>query len=295
MARILIVDDSSVDRHLAGSLLGKRDDMTVAYAADGQEGLAAIDRQPPDLVLTDLQMPGLNGLELVEQVRAKHPLVPVILMTAHGSEEIAIQALQRGAASYVPKRNLAQDLLDTVEHVLSVATARSSRERMQECLMRVESEYILDNDPGLVPAMVGRLREGLEGMKLCDETGLIRVTIALSEALTNAIIHGNLEVGSALRGSDDVGYEQLVQERRRQKPFRDRRVTVLAQEMLHEARYIIRDEGPGFNPSTLPDPTDPANMEKASGRGLLLIRTFMDQVYHNEHGNQITMIKRRDP
>jgi anti-sigma regulatory factor (Ser/Thr protein kinase) len=61
-----------------------------------------------------------------------------------------------------------------------------------------------------------------------------------------------------------------------------------------EAHYVIRDEGPGFNPFVLPDPTAPENLDKLSGRGLLLIRTFMDDVSYNETGNQITLVKRRD-
>ena len=55
---------------------------------------------------------------------------------------------------------------------------------------------------------------------------------------------------------------------------------------------MIRDEGPGFDPDGLPDPTDPENLTKASGRGVLLIRTFMDEVRFNDTGNEITMIKR---
>ncbi len=61
------------------------------------------------------------------------------------------------------------------------------------------------------------------------------------------------------------------------------------------ATFVIRDEGNGFDPATLPDPTDPANLGKVSGRGLLLIQTFMDRVEHNAKGNQITMIKYRTP
>ena len=110
MATILVVDDSPVDRHLAGKLLEKHAGLTVAYATDGRDALTVMERSAPDLVLTDLQMPEMNGLELVEEIRIHYPTVPVILMTAHGSEEIAIQALRVGAASYVPKRNLAKDL-----------------------------------------------------------------------------------------------------------------------------------------------------------------------------------------
>ena len=63
--------------------------------------------------------------------------------------------------------------------------------------------------------------------------------------------------------------------------------------------FVIRDEGPGFDASSLPDPTDPANLEKRSGRGLLLIRAFMSDVRHNDRGNEVMLTyrlqKRPDP
>src|SRR5262245_41439339 len=130
MATVLVVDDNPVDRHLAGALLAKRPELKVVYADNGRQALALLQEHPPDLILTDLHMPEMDGLELVVEVRKDFPLVPVILMTAYGSEEIAIQALQKGAASYVPKRNLAQDLTDTVENVLSLAQASRSQTRL---------------------------------------------------------------------------------------------------------------------------------------------------------------------
>jgi anti-sigma regulatory factor (Ser/Thr protein kinase) len=60
-----------------------------------------------------------------------------------------------------------------------------------------------------------------------------------------------------------------------------------------QAVYVIRDEGPGFDPSTSPDSTDPVNLERTTGRGLLLIRSYMDGVAFNRAGNRITLTKRR--
>jgi anti-sigma regulatory factor (Ser/Thr protein kinase) len=130
--------------------------------------------------------------------------------------------------------------------------------------------------------------------KICDENGLLRIAVALREALSNAVLHGNLEVSSELRAHDERGYYALMEKRKSEEPFEDRYVYVSVEESPAEAVYIIRDEGPGFDPASLPDPTDPANLERASGRGLLLIRTFMDEVRHNKRGNEITLVKRAD-
>ena len=96
-----------------------------------------------------------------------------------------------------------------------------------------------------------------------------------------------------MRETDEKGYYRLAKERRYQEPFRDRRVRVIATLTRDEATFVVRDEGLGFDPSLLPDPTDPSNLGKVSGRGLLLIQTFMDHVEHNPTGNEITMMKRR--
>ena len=86
----------------------------------------------------------------------------------------------------------------------------------------------------------------------------------------------------------------MAAERQKQKPYCDRRVYVLAKDVPEGSTYVIRDEGPGFDPRKLPDPLDPENFEKVSGRGLLLIRTFMDDVRHNSKGNEITLFKRAE-
>jgi CheY-like chemotaxis protein len=293
MPMILVVDDNSVDRALASDLLRKQPGWRVVEATSGRDALDVLARQSPDLVLTDLIMPDMNGLALVEQVRALQPLLPVILMTAYGNEEVAVQALRLGAASYVPKANLARDLVESVESVLNLAQADRQQQRLQECLTRTESYYELENDPELVPPLVGQLQQVLARLKICDELDRIRAGVALQEALINAIQHGNLEAPSALREEDERAFQNLIRQRRQQAPYGQRRVHVLVRATPTEALFLIRDEGPGFDPSTLADPTDPKNLEKATGRGLLLIRTFMDEVRHNALGNQITMVKRR--
>jgi len=290
---VLVVDDSPVDRRLASGLLEKQARVRTVGAANGREALALIVQERPSLVLTDMQMPEMDGLELVEEMRQRHPLVPVILMTANGSEDIAVKALQTGAASYVPKRLLDKELAHTVEQILHAATVDRRRQKILECVVEMDCRLVLENDPALVPPLVVHFQEQLLRMGLCDENSKIRVGVALEEAVLNAIYHGNLEMSSDLRQDGGDAYQKQAAERRVAQPYAPRRVHMRAELGADQARFVVRDEGPGFDLSKLPDPTDPENLLKLSGRGLLLIRTFMDEVSHNDKGNEITLVRKR--
>ena len=290
MATILVVDDAQADRLLAGGLLEKRADWEVSYANDGQEALEAVRANAPDLVLTDLNMPNLNGLELVEALKEDSPLTPVVLMTAKGSEEIAVEALQKGAASYVSKNALARDLFETIERVLATSDENRNHRRLLNHMSEVA--FTLENDLNLISSAVSYLRQMMTDLRVFNESDSLRIGSALDEALTNAYYHGNLEVSSELRAQDHNLYHNLAKERSREEPYRDRRIRVRANISSEQVIFVIRDEGPGFDPSRLPDPTDPEYLERPSGRGVLLMRTFMDEISYNETGNEVTMVKK---
>jgi CheY-like chemotaxis protein len=294
MSRILVAEDSPTQA-LQIRLMLEDAGFEVELCADGLEVLRAIRRQPFDLVVTDLKMAEMDGLELVDALRREQPTVPVIVVSETDSAESAVEAFYRGAASYVPKANLDRDLVDTIDEVLDLANTQRHQDWILECLTQTEFQFVLDNNPDRIPPLIAYLQQNLRRLKLCDENGLIRIAVAINEALTNAIYHGNLEVGSELRDEDEEGFFELISQRRNQRPYCDRRVYFSARESGAEAVYVVRDEGAGFDPGSLPDPTAPDNITKASGRGLLLIRAFMDKVAHNPRGNQITMVKRRKP
>jgi CheY-like chemotaxis protein/anti-sigma regulatory factor (Ser/Thr protein kinase) len=290
---VLVVDDAAIDRRMTGAIIEQNLGWGVRYAADGASALAAMEGETPRVVLTDLRMPGMDGLELVAAVRRQYPCVPVVLMTAFGNEDIAIQALREGAASYVPKKSQDRDLVPTLEQVVAAAQLERHQQQLLERLSHTESSFVLDNDHQAIPALVRHVQEYLVRLHLCDQTERIRIGVALEEALLNAIFHGNLEASSELRQQNEAYYHQLAEERRRQPPYRDRQVFFTFELTRSEASFSIRDEGPGFDASALPDPTDPENLGRVCGRGLLLIRTFMDEVTFNKQGNQITLVKRR--
>ena len=290
---VLVVDDSSTSRLFARRLIERLPGFRVVVACDGREALVVLGRESCAVVVTDLHMPGMDGLELVEAIADRFPLVPVILMTAQGSEDIAVKALQSGAASYVSKRALEKDLADTLERVLNAAKVDRRKQGLLECVSDLDCTFVLENDAAMVPLLVTHLQEYMVRMKLCEPKGRLRLGIALEEALLNGMHHGNLELSSALRQDGGDAYQRLGAERRRTAPFAARRLHVHVKMDSAAAVFVIRDEGPGFDVAALPDPTDPENMLKASGRGLLLIRTFMDEATHNATGNEIRLVRRR--
>ncbi len=292
MISLLVVDDSAVDRKLAGGLLSKQDGWLVHYAIGGKEAAGWLRDHTVDAVITDLQMPEMNGLEFVRHMRAEHAITPVILMTGQGSEDIAVQALESGAASYVPKRLLASDLVETVERVLTLAGERRVRRTLIGRMEKMETRFVLENDQALISSLVSYLQGVVVDMGIFSESERLKIGVAMEEALLNAAYHGNLEVSSDLREQDYSAYYNLARERQQLEPYRSRRIHIDVILSAEGLRYIIRDEGPGFDPASQRDPRDPDNIGRPCGRGMLLMKTFMDRVEYNAAGNEVTLIKK---
>ena len=292
MVSILVVDDSAVDRRLAGGLLAKQDGWVVSYASGGKEAASWLREHTVDAVVTDLQMPEMNGLEFVRHVRSEHPLTPVILMTGQGSEDIAVQALERGAASYVPKRLLGTDLVETVERVLTLAGEKRVRRSLISRMQSMRTQFVLENDPAVLTSMVAYFQGLIVDMGIFTESERLKIGVALEEALLNASYHGNLEVSSHLREIDHATYYHLARERRSLEPYCSRRIYIDVDLTVEGVTYVIRDDGPGFDPASQPDPREPENIERPCGRGMLLMRTFMDRVEYNVTGNVVTLFKK---
>jgi DNA-binding NarL/FixJ family response regulator len=272
-------------------LLANHSDFKVRFADDGVDAIEAVKNQRPDVIVSDLRMPGVNGLQFVKQLRNVDSSIPVILMTSFGSEKIAVDAITAGAASYVPKLDLKTELANTIRNIIAITERRANRRRTIESLTYSESHLVLGNDDAGVSSLIGSLLDTAVTMKLLNGQEQTQVGISLQEAISNSIYHGNLELDSELRQVDETNYYALADLRRRQSPYADRKVSVQALLSRSEIKFVITDEGAGFDTKKVLDPTAEVNLEHIGGRGLLLISSFMDDVYYNEAGNQITMIK----
>ena len=150
----------------------------------------------------------------------------------------------------------------------------------------------MQNDPELLQLLVSHLLDLLRCLPLGDETERLRVGIALEEALNNAFYHGNMEVSVNGGPRDRKRYEELARQRYTELPYCDRKIHVRVRISPLEARFAIRDEGPGFAVSQLQLENRVSATEQSYGRGIVMMRSIMDDVIFNAAGNEVTLVKR---
>ena len=130
-------------------------------------------------------------------------------------------------------------------------------------------EVVIPNDPEQGRVVQDEIIRALEAWRFSDHD-VFGIRLALEEAVVNAIKHGN--------GNDPA-----------------KSVRIAYQVDDDRVRIEIEDQGPGFNPDEIPDPTLPENLERTSGRGIMLMRSFMNVVQFNDRGNCVVLEKRREP
>ena len=151
METVLIVDDEKNYPPILSAVLEEEGYETLT-ASSGLEALGILESADVDLVLTDMKMPGMDGIELLEKIKSLHPDLPIIMMTAHGTVDKAVEAMQKGAYSYVLKPFDNTRLVLYVEKAISMYQVMKENRRLRSA---VESQYKFDNIIGKSKAMQG--------------------------------------------------------------------------------------------------------------------------------------------
>jgi DNA-binding NarL/FixJ family response regulator len=116
--RILMVDDHAVLRDGIRALLSLHDDIeVVGEASEGKEAVGKAQELMPDVVIMDIAMPGMDGLEATRRIRKKHPKMKVLVLTQHDNKEYILSVIKAGASGYVPKRALGSELVSAIRAV----------------------------------------------------------------------------------------------------------------------------------------------------------------------------------
>jgi serine/threonine-protein kinase RsbW len=261
--RILIVDNNDELRAILEQVLGSLGH-SVTGTGDRQEALAWEDLNQFDLIISDLTEDSDPNAHAVGELQRKHLLVPI---SPNGVQPNVIKAFKMGAANYLRlpynKDELREIVEQTLSHKLRYVDDPSVLPHVHEKI-----EFELPSDLSLMNGVLQYLLERVAKLGLIkpERSNLF---IALDEAFVNAVKHGNKNDPTKL-------------------------VRITAELTPKEASFTVEDEGEGFNVQDIPDPCDPANLFKSSGRGVLLIYNIMDEVEYNAQGNRVKMVKRPD-
>ncbi len=255
--KILIVDDHD---DLASLLTKEFTKLghSIKIVENRAEAVELIDSEDFDLVISDL-----DGEQLVVQKGAHDA---ECLPEKEENSRSLIKAFKICVSNYDNSNFTEEELKTCIEKTLDCkAKCIDKKELIQDRHEKIEFE---------VPSVISLMHNILDYlMKRVEKVGVVNpetsnLFVALDEAFVNAVKHGNkFDAKKLVRITADVSPE--------------------------EARFTIEDEGEGFNVAEIPDPLNPENLFKTSGRGVLFIYNIMDEVKYNERGNRLTMVKKR--
>jgi serine/threonine-protein kinase RsbW len=259
--RILVVDNNDGLRAALAEVLGSLGHDVVA-TGDREEALGRDDLEQFDVIISDLTEDADSG-RTIGELQRKRLLTPI---TSNGGRQTEIiKAFKMGATNFFKSdyhnEELRQIIEQTLSYKLKCVDDPTLLPQVHEMI-----EFELPSDLSLMNGVLQYLLERVSklGIVTPERSNLF---IALDEAFVNAVKHGN-----------------------KNDPKKLLRVT--AELSRHEACFTVEDEGEGFNVQGIPDPCDPANLFKTSGRGVLLIYNIMDEVEYNAQGNRVKMVKR---
>ena len=257
--RILIVDNNDELRVLLEQALGRLGH-EVIVTGEREKALRRDDLDSFDLIISDLSEAEVNG-QPISDLHRKH-LVTELNGQNNGTG--VIKAFKMGAANYLRVPYNRDELRDIVEQTLANKLRYCNDTAFSHVHEKIEFE--LPSDLALMNGVLDFLQERVAKL------GLIRpersnLFVALDEAFVNAVKHGNKNDHTKL-------------------------VKITAELSPKEASFTVEDEGEGFDIREIPNPCDPENLFRTSGRGVLLIYNIMDEVEYNAQGNRVKMVKR---
>jgi FixJ family two-component response regulator/anti-sigma regulatory factor (Ser/Thr protein kinase) len=282
------------------------DQFDIVLASNGQEALDCLSGgSDRSVVVTDLRMPVMGGLEMIQKAKELDPDLGFIVVSGHGDTEDVIAALRLGARNFIRKPYSFAELEEAIllegrryRLLLEERARREVEQATEQFLTEVEGmTFLLPSSTDWVNPLTFRLAAVMEAVGVCNQQNRSNVALGVMEIITNAIEHGNLSLDGPTKrdimAKGEVAYSQELARRSSMDPYRNRKVRVSVTINQEMAQITVEDEGDGFNFHDLPDPTDPENLFLSSGRGILLARSFIDEVHFLGKGNTCVLVHYR--
>ena len=266
---------------------------SVFCARDGEEALKILQNEEIDGIFCALTMPKLGGLELLKEVQSANSRRPLVILCPPNDSENALNALQLGACDYLLKAINPLELQRTLDRVVSLQEGFHFSAYAMDHLLQETRTLEIGNDFTGLNRIIAFMTQDLPSYGILNQEQLFRMNMLLKEAIENAIFHGNLELRSEMRRENPELFYKTAAQKRDIDPYKDRKLILQYDISRNSAKYVVRDEGKGFVHSDLLDPADPDNLLRIEGRGLIMIMNFMDEVFWNDRGNEVTMVRYR--
>jgi serine/threonine-protein kinase RsbW len=263
--RILIVDNNDELRALLANALGSLGHEAVV-TGDRAAALSRRDLPEFDLIISDLTEESEAEIHTSSDTAEEpHRRYLVTSLPPNTAAPVLVKAFKMVSANYLRLPYNREELREIVEQTLSYKL-RYVDDPSLLSHTHEKIEFELPSDLALMNGVLQYLLERVGKMGVISPEGS-NLFVALDEAFVNAVKHGNKNDPTKL-------------------------IRIGAELSPKEASFTIEDEGEGFDVQTIPDPCDPANLFKSSGRGVLLIYNIMDEVEYNAQGNRVKMVKR---
>jgi len=290
METILVVDDEDSIRKILSIAL-KEKGYNVITAKDGHEGIDIFKKNKPEIVITDVKMPGMSGIEVTKKIKKLNDNVDVIIITGYGSEDLVIESLRVGASNFIKKPILLIELYKILEGIILKKESKKRLEVAKDVVTYEKKICIIGNDIKKIWSVVNQILFNIS--PFFEKSIFEGLRIGLYEIIINAIEHGNLgityeEKNKALNSNT---YMQLLEERIKKAEEEGKKIKIISTFEESNFEIEIKDDGKGFDYKNIPSPHDPDKLLEAHGRGIFLTSIYYDEVNYLGNGNKVLLKK----
>jgi len=298
--KVLLVEDDESMSKLACRML-ERGGYTPDPVLSAEEGIDKAECGGYGIIISDIVLPGMSGLEMLAELKSKSNSTPVILLTAHKEFDYAVQAMRLGASSLILKPFTYEELIEQIKRITNLNRDWLDRKPALRHIISQEHAMVFDTATLMKKENLFATATYLsEQFGTINDRGMARrlkYRLAIHEALRNGVEHGNLEMDSNLKSKDGLDgfcekYDRELQEKLKDPKYSSRKIICEFTRFDDEISLSITDEGSGFDHKNKFKQLQNGNRAiESHGRGFLLIVAYMDEVLFNDVGNKISLVR----
>ena len=258
---ILIIDDVEEIR-ISLSKIVEQLGITPMTASNGVEALNLLQAEKVDLIITDLMMPEMDGLQFIVQSRKLNPRIPIAVISGYGDIKNATFALTRGAFNFITKPFTIKEVENIIRKGLRLRELSLGTEKLLKNI-RNKTEITIPSYPHLLPSVTFYILKECQWRGIDNEDLLNNISVCTDEILTNALTHGN-----------------------ENNP--EKTISVTLQFDTEKFTFTIQDEGKGFDVKEFDRQLKQNSIDIPNKRGLFIAEYLSDEISFNDKGNEVT-------